>query len=64
MKVAAEQEEAGEYRLPERLQEATELRAAIQASLAKMREAGPTHLHPQEPEARPTGTPFWRVLHI
>jgi transposase len=35
---AAEQEEAGEYRLPERLQEAEKLRSAIRESLGKMRE--------------------------
>jgi transposase len=49
---AAEQEETGEYRLPERLQEATQLREAIRESLGKMREAERQHLHPQEPEAR------------
>jgi len=49
---AAEQDEAGEYRLPARLQEARELRAAIQESLGKMREVGRAHLHPLEPEAR------------
>jgi len=48
----AEKEEGGEYRLPERLQEARQLRAAIQESLGKMAEAGRAHLHPQEPEAR------------
>ena len=49
---AAEQEEGGEYRLPERLQRARELRAAIRESLGKMQAAGREHLHPQEPEAR------------
>jgi len=49
---AAEQEEGGEYRLPERLQQATELRAAIRESLEKMQEAKREHLHPQEAEAR------------
>jgi len=48
----AEQEETGEYRLPERLQEAAELRQAIRESLGKMQELGRAHLHPQEPEAR------------
>ncbi|HYA96004.1 MAG TPA: IS1182 family transposase, partial [Terriglobales bacterium] len=49
---AAEQEVGGEYRLPERLQQASELRAAIRESLEKMQGAGREHLHPQEPEAR------------
>jgi len=49
---AAEQEERGEYRLPEGLQEAGKLRQAIRESLGKMREAKREHLHPQEPEAR------------
>jgi transposase len=49
---AAEQEEGGEYRLPERLQQARELRTAIRESLGKMQAAGREHLHPQEPEAR------------
>jgi transposase len=49
---AAEGEEAGEYRLPEGLQEAGKLRQAIQESLGKMREAKREHLHPQESEAR------------
>ena len=49
---AAEQEETGEYRLPEGLQEAGKLRQAIRESLGKMREAKREHLHPQEPEAR------------
>ena len=49
---AAEQEEGGEYRLPERLQQARELRAAIRESLGKMQAAGREHLHSQEPEAR------------
>jgi len=49
---AAEQEETGEYRLPERLQEAGKLREAIRESLGKMREVRRDHLHPQEPEAR------------
>jgi transposase len=48
----AEQEEAGEYRLPERLQEATQLRAAIRESLGKMREIDRDRLHPHEPEVR------------
>jgi transposase len=48
----AESAEAGEYRLPERLQEAEKLRAAIRGSLGKMQEAQREHLHPQEPEAR------------
>jgi transposase len=49
---AAEQEETGEYRLPEGLQEAGKLRQAIRESLGRMREAKREHLHPQEPEAR------------
>ena len=49
---AAEQEETGEYRLPEGLQEAGKLRQAIRESLGKMQEAKREHLHPQEPEAR------------
>jgi len=49
---AAEQTEAGEYRLPENLQVAVKLRAAIGESLQKMDEAERDHLHPQEPEAR------------
>jgi transposase len=49
---AAEQEEAGEYRLPEGLQEATKLRQAIRASLGKMAETQRDHWHPQEVEAR------------
>jgi transposase len=49
---AAEQEERGESRLPARLQEATQLRAAIRESLGRMQAAGREHLHPQEPEAR------------
>ena len=48
----AEQEEAGDYRLPERLQKAEELRRAIQESLGKMQEIGRDRLHPHEPEAR------------
>ncbi len=49
---AAEQEETGEYRLPEGLQEAAKLRQAIRESLGKMEEMQRDHLHPQEPEAR------------
>ncbi len=48
----AEGREEGEYRLPEGLQEAKQLREAIQASLQKMVEVKREHLHPQEPEAR------------
>jgi transposase len=48
----AEKAESGEYRLPEELQEAKQLRQAIQESLAEMREARREHLHPQEGEAR------------
>ena len=48
----AEKEEAGDYRLPERLQKAEELRQAIRESLGKMRELKRDHLHAQEPEAR------------
>jgi transposase len=49
---AGEKEESGEYRLPERLQKAEELREAIRESLGKMRELKREHLHPQESEAR------------
>ena len=49
---AAEKTEAGEYRLPENLQVAEKLRAAIRESLQKMDAAERDHLHPQEPEAR------------
>ena len=49
---AAEEEEKGEYRLPEQLQDAEKLRQAIRESLGKMQEAKRAHLHPQEPEAR------------
>ena len=42
----------GASRLPECLQEATQLRAAIQESLSEMQAAGRAHLHPQKPEAR------------
>lgn len=49
---AAEKTEAGEYRLPESLQEAEKLRQAIRESLGKMAEVERDHLHPQEPEAR------------
>ncbi len=48
----AEEEEAGEYQLPERLQEAEKLREAIRASLGRMQEVEREHLHPGEPEAR------------
>ena len=48
----AEQEESGEYRLPEGLQEAQQLRAAIRESLARMQAVGRDHLHPGEPEVR------------
>jgi len=48
----AEQEEGGEYRLPERLQQAEELRRAIRASLGKMQEMGRDCRHPHEPEVR------------
>jgi transposase len=48
----AETREEGEYRLPEGLQEAKNLREAIRESLGKMQEAKREHLHPQEPEAR------------
>ena len=49
---AAEEEATGEYRLPERLQEAEQLREAIRASLGRMEEVEREHLHPGEPEAR------------
>ena len=49
---AAEEEKAGEYRLPERLQAAEQLREAIRASLGRMQEAQREHLHPGELEAR------------
>jgi len=48
----AEEEEVGEYRLPESLQEAEKLREAIGASLRRMQEVERAHLHPGEPEAR------------
>jgi len=48
----AEEEEAGEYALPESLQEAEKLREAIRASLGRMQEVEREHLHPGEPEAR------------
>jgi transposase len=48
----AEKEEAGEYRLPERLQKAEELRQAIRESLGKMQEIDRDRLHPHEPEVR------------
>ncbi|MBZ5670543.1 MAG: IS1182 family transposase [Acidobacteriia bacterium] len=48
----AEAREEGEYRLPEGLQEAQRLRAAIRASLARRQEVKRDHLHPREPEAR------------
>jgi transposase len=48
----AEQEEAGEYRLPERLQKAEELRQAIRESLGKMQEIERDRRHPHEPEVR------------
>ena len=48
----AEGEEAGDYRLPERLQKAEELKQAIVESLGRMQSLQRDHLHPQEPEAR------------
>jgi len=48
----AEAEEAGEYRLPAKLQEARQLREAIQNSLGRMQAAKRDYLHPQEVEAR------------
>jgi transposase len=48
----AEEEEAGEYQLPEPLQEAEKLREAIRASLGRMEEVKREHLHAGEPEAR------------
>jgi transposase len=48
----AEDEEAGEYRLPARLQQADELRRRICASLARMQALGRDHLPRQEAEAR------------
>ena len=48
----AEEEESGEYRLPERLQQAEGLKQAILESLGKMQELKRDHLHPQEPETR------------
>jgi transposase len=48
----AEEGEAGEYRLPESLQEAGKLQEAIRASLGRMQEVEREHLHPGEPEAR------------
>jgi transposase len=49
---AAELNPGSDYRLPEGLREAEQLRAAILESLGKMRQAERAHLHPQEPEAR------------
>jgi hypothetical protein len=48
----AEEEEAGDYRLPERLQRAESLKQAIGESLGKMAELKRDHLHPAEPETR------------
>jgi hypothetical protein len=48
----AEEDEAGEYQLPEHLQEAQKLQEAIRASLGRMQEEDREHLHPGEPEAR------------
>jgi transposase len=48
----AEEEEAGDYRLPERLQQAEGLKQAVVESLGQMQELRRDHLHPQEPEAR------------
>jgi transposase len=48
----AEEEESGEYRLPERLQKAEGLKQAIVESLGKMGDLKRDHLHPQEQEAR------------
>jgi len=48
----AEKEEAGEYRLPERLHKAEELRRAIRESLGKMQEIARDRRHPHEPEVR------------
>ena len=47
-----EAREEGEYRLPERLQEAQPLCQAIRASLERMQEVKRDHLHPREQEAR------------
>jgi hypothetical protein len=49
---AAEEQEEGEYRLPEALAEKQQLREAIRNSLAEMQAIGREHRHPQEPEAR------------
>ncbi len=48
----AQEREDGEYRLPEALQEAQQLRQAIRGSLERMQEVKREHLHPGEPEAR------------
>ena len=48
----AEEREAGEYRLPQELQEAHQLRQAIRSSLEQMQEVKREHRHPGEPEAR------------
>jgi len=48
----AEEQETGEYRLPEGLQQAAELRRAIRASLARMQALQRDHLPRQEADAR------------
>ncbi len=43
---------AGSYRLPEKLEDRQELRAAVKAGLDQLEQDGRQHYHPQEPEAR------------
>lgn len=47
----AENDESGEYRLPEELAEKGKLRETIREKLAKLNAEGRNHMHPGEPEA-------------
>ncbi|MBW1854159.1 MAG: IS1182 family transposase [Deltaproteobacteria bacterium] len=47
-----EEEETGEYRLPEGLEDRGKLREMIKEALNEMDEAGRAHLHPNDKEAR------------
>ena len=47
----AENDETGEYRLPEELAEKGKLRETIREKLAKLNAEGRNHMHPGEPEA-------------
>ena len=49
---AAEQEESGEYRLPEELAEKEKLRETIWEKLAQLKAEGREHMHPGEPDAQ------------